>query len=51
MIIFKTIVGLLLILLWLIFSAILIALVGAGILRICLKIFEWIEMMIYGRNR
>lgn len=47
MIVFKTIVWALLVLLWLIFLAVLVALVCVGILRICLKIFEWIEKMIY----
>lgn len=47
MIVFKTIVWALLVLLWLLFLAILVTLVCAGGLRICLKIFEWIEKMIY----
>lgn len=51
MILFKAVVGILLVLLWLIFEALLVALVCVGILKICLKIFEWIEKMIYGRNK
>ena len=47
MILFKIIVWALLVLLWLIFLAILATLVCAGVLRICMKIFEWIEKMIY----
>lgn len=47
MIVFKTIVWGLLVLIWLIFLAILAALVCTGVLRICIKIFEWIEKIIY----
>lgn len=47
MILFKILVWELLVLIWLIFLAILAALICTGVLRICIKIFEWIEKIIY----
>ena len=52
MIIFlKAIVNILIILLLFIGVAIVTPLLCAGLCRICLWIFELIEMMIYGRNK
>lgn len=51
MIIFKTVITILISLLLFIGFAIVIPLLCAGLCRICLGIFEWIEKMIYRRNK
>lgn len=50
-IVLKTIVTILIILLLFIGVAIATTLLCAGLFRICLWICEWIEMIIYGRNK